>query len=261
MQRRPVVSALVALLTQAPDAALAVPAVPIWVGRFTPVATNTSSAAPLPWRVVQLNAKVPPTQFQIRTWDGVTAIEANARASMALLARPLELDLSATPVLCWRWRVERVLQLADLTTKNGDDYAARVYVAFHIDPSALSLSTRASLGVARAIYGPMVPDGALNYVWDNHHAVGTRAPNAYTSRTLMVVQRSGATQLGQWVGERVNVLADATQAFGTDKLQATLLAVAADTDNTGEQAHSGFADLHFVGANQACRFEPAGATP
>lgn len=261
MQGRPVVSALVALLTQAPGAALATPAAPIWVGRFAPVAATGSSAAPLPWRVVQLDAKVAPTQYQIRTWDGVTAIEANARASMALLARPLQLDLSATPVLCWRWRVERVLQLADLSTKNGDDYAARVYVAFRIDPSAMSFGTRASLGIARAAFGPMVPDGALNYVWDNHHPVGTRAPNAYTARTVMVVQRSGATQLGQWVSERVNVLADAVQAFGTDKLQANLLAVAADTDNTREQAHSGFADLHFVGASQACRFETTAATP
>jgi hypothetical protein len=31
------------------------------------------------------------------------------------------------------------------------------------------------------------------------------------------------------------------------------VAVAADTDNTGETALSGFADLHFVAADEACR--------
>lgn len=54
--------------------------------------------------------------------------------------------------------------------------------------------------------------------------------------------------------EKRDVLSDATLAFGTDRVQATLLAIAADTDNTGEQAHSGFADLHFVARDAQCDF-------
>jgi hypothetical protein len=34
------------------------------------------------------------------------------------------------------------------------------------------------------------------------------------------------------------------------------LAVASDTDNTGETARAGFADLHFVGAEEPCEFKP-----
>lgn len=215
---------------------------------------ETPSPVPTPWRVVQLNPRVAPTQYQSRLWDGVAAIEARADASMALLARPLELDLSATPVLCWRWRVERVVQGADITTKQGDDYAARVYVAFSVASEAMNLATRGKLALGRALYGDQVPDAALNYVWDNRSPVGTRRANAYTDRTQMIVQRSGTELAGQWVVERVNVLADAVKAFGTDRLRAVLLAVAADTDNTGERAHSGFADLHFVSAQAPCEF-------
>jgi hypothetical protein len=51
------------------------------------------------------------------------------------------------------------------------------------------------------------------------------------------------------------VLADAQRAFGEIDLSASLLAVATDTDNTGEKARAGFADLHFVGANEACAFD------
>jgi hypothetical protein len=36
-----------------------------------------------------------------------------------------------------------------------------------------------------------------------------------------------------------------------------LLAVTADTDNTGEQAHAGFADVHFVARAAPCGFGPA----
>ena len=56
------------------------------------------------------------------------------------------------------------------------------------------------------------------------------------------------------MNERANVLADVRQAFGTDPIQATLLAVASDTDNTGETAEAGFADLHFVAADAPCGF-------
>lgn len=55
------------------------------------------------------------------------------------------------------------------------------------------------------------------------------------------------------------MLADATQAFGALPFQARQLAAASDTDNTGEQARAGFAELHFVGADEPCQF--SGANP
>lgn len=221
---------------------------PVPVGVFG----AASGAPPAPWRVIQLDAKVPATQYQVRVWDGVAAVEARANASMALLARPLEVDLQKTPVLCWRWRVDAALKTADMATKAGDDYAARVYVALRLPADKLGVGLRAKLALARAIYGDQVPDAAINYVWDNRQPIGTRRANAYTDRAQMVVQRSGDAQAGPWVNERVNVLEDARRAFGTDELRAHLLAVASDTDNTGEQARAGFADLHFVERDAAC---------
>ena len=218
------------------------------VGMFQP----GSGAVPAPWTVIQLDKKVAPTRYRLDVWDGVPAIRAEANASMALMARPVNVDLQATPVLCWRWRIGGVVKSADIATKQGDDYAARVYVAFGLPESALSFGTRAKLGLARAIFGDNVPDAAVNYVWDNTHPVGTRAPNAYTDRAQMVVLQSGNQQAGQWVNERANVLNDVRQAFGTSQARVTLLAVASDTDNTGETAEAGFADLHFVAPDAPC---------
>ncbi|WP_050416028.1 DUF3047 domain-containing protein [Azoarcus sp. CIB] len=222
---------------------------PVWVGRFG----SDSDALPEPWRVVRLNNSVPATRYRLVYWDGINAIEAHADRSMALLARPVDVDLRRTPTLCWHWRVEGIVTSADMTTKRGDDYAARVYVAFRLPPDELSLATRAKLSLARSLYGSDVPDAAISYVWDNRHPVGTRRPNAYTERTLMVVQRTGDRHVRTWVPERVNVLKDAREAFGTDRVELELLAIAADTDNTGEQVRSGFADIHFVGENENCR--------
>ncbi|WP_341907558.1 DUF3047 domain-containing protein [Polaromonas sp. YR568] len=230
-------------------------ATPVRVGDFA----ASGEAVPAPWKVVQIDDRVPATRYRTFQWDGRAAVEATANASMALLARPLTVDLQATPVLCWLWRVDGVVQQADLTRKAGDDYAARVYVTFTVPPESLDLGLRMKLALGRSLYGALAPDAAVNYVWDNRQPVGTRAFNAYTDRAAMVVRRSGKEQVGRWVSERANVLADATQAFGALPFKASLLAVASDTDNTKEQARAGFAELHFVGADEPCQF--AGQPP
>lgn len=210
-----------------------------------------------PWREVRLGERIAPNRFRLRSWDGAAALEVVSQRSMSLMARPLEVDLQRLPVLCWRWRVEAVLKTADLTRRSGDDYAARVYVSLRIPEVHQGLALRAQLRLARAIWGAEVPDAALNYVWDNRHPVGTERPNAYTDRTVMIVQRSGSADVGGWVAERRDVRGDAARLFGPWALPAQL-ALAADTDDTGEAATAGFADLHFVAADAPCRFGAAG---
>ena len=223
---------------------------PIVVGSF-PAVTGAVSE---PWRIIQFDTKIPPTTYQTRVWDGVPAVEATADSSMALLARGVEVDLETTPILCWRWRVDDVVKSADMNTKAGDDYAARVYVAFKLPKDKLDFALRFKLQFARNLYGEHVPDAALNYVWDNTNPVGHRQFNAYTDRTQMIVQRSGIAHAGVWVSERVDVLSDVTKAYGSEQAKMSLVALASDTDNTKSKAHAGFADLHFVSRDTPCVF-------
>ncbi|MDO9023454.1 DUF3047 domain-containing protein [Zwartia sp.] len=209
---------------------------------------------PAPWRIIQFDQSIAPTLYQTREWGGVSAVQAQAAGSMALLARPVEVDLNVTPILCWRWRVEGIVNTADMNTKAGDDYAARVYVAFKLPADQIDFGLRLKLALARGIYGDHVPDAALNYVWDNKNPIGHKQFNAYTDRTQMIVQRSGAQHLGSWMNERVDILSDVTLAYGSPLAKINLLAVASDTDNTKESVQAGFADLHFVGRDQPCVF-------
>jgi len=220
----------------------------LWVGRFN----ANETAIPSPWHVERIDQRVPATQYGLRAWDGVDAIEAHASKSMALLARPLEIDLRKTPFLCWQWRIDAPLVSADMTHKSGDDYAARVYLTFDIPTDQLPLATRAKLALARSIYGNRVPDAALNYIWDNRHPVGTLQNNVYTDRARMLVLRTGAASAGHWVRERRNALQDFQRAFGPLENQLRALVLASDTDNTGEEAHAGFADLRFVSTEAEC---------
>ena len=221
------------------------------VGKFS----SLKPEIPAPWQLIRLENHVPATTYRVTLWDGVDAVEARADHSMALLGRAVDVDLNSTPILCWRWRIDGVVRTADMTRRRGDDYAARIYIAFDLPPSTLTLADKASLTLARAFYGGRVPDGAINYVWDNRHIVGTRMTNAYTDRVQMIVQRSGNDEAGFWVTERVNIYQDVKRSFGTSDARLKLLAVASDSDNTGETVRAGFADLHFVRATEACQFE------
>lgn len=222
----------------------------ISLGRFD----GDPLSLPIGWQIIQLEKHVAPTQYRSVYWDGVHAIESQANRSMALLGRKVDVDLTTTPILCWRWRVEDVLKKADMKRRQGDDYAARVYLAFALPSEALSFTDKAALSVARALFGDRVPDAAINYVWDNRHPIDTRMPNAYTDRAQMIVRRTGSNEVGRWVTERVDVREDVIRAFGSDKAKPILLAIASDADNTGEKVRAGFADLHFVGKNDACNF-------
>lgn len=218
-----------------------------WIGKF-----SGSGAVPAPWRVVQINKKTKPTTYQLATVAGVDAVEARANDSMALLARPLSVDLAATPILCWRWLVDAPVARGDMTKKSGDDYAARLYVAFDMPDSAMTAGTRFKLGIARRLFGGNVPDAALNYVWDNRHPSGTRRKSAYTDRAELIVAETGTMRAGTWVTERVDVAADFAAAFGNRPGTPIQIAIASDTDNTRSIARAAFADLRFVTRLQSC---------
>lgn len=221
---------------------------PVWVGRF-----DAEGAPPKPWRIVQLDDDVAPTRYRVTTTAGVPSVEARSRDSMAILARPVSIDLAATPILCWRWYVDGPVAGADMRKKSGDDYAARVYVAFDMPNSALSAATRFKLGVARRLFGKDVPDAAITYVWDNRNPVGTRRKSAYTDRAQLIVAETGESRAGQWVSERADVAADFARAFEGKSGKPTQLAIATDTDNTNGTARAAFTDLHFVPRGTPCR--------
>ena len=163
-----------------------------------------------------------------------------------ILRYRVAIDPAVEGHLQWRWKTERVLDKADLRTKSGDDYAARLYVFFDRQPGQMSLGERLAFTLGRARYGEQLPSAALCYVWDNHQPVGTVRDNAYTGFVKMIVVTSGRAQQGGWVALQRDVAADYRRAFGSAPPPITGVAVAVDTDNTGESTVSYFGDIRFA---------------
>lgn len=185
------------------------------------------------------------TQFSLVEDEGRVALRADARASASGLIRELRVDPKTHPILAWRWKVMNLIAKSDLSTRQGDDFPARLYVTFELDLDRLPAGARLKLRMARLLYGPKLPLAALCYVWDTKAPVGTMAPNAYTDRVRMVVVESGPARLGRWVDYQRDVIADYRKAFGADPSAVNGVVFSSDTDNTGESAVALFGDTEF----------------
>jgi hypothetical protein len=223
---------------------------PAWAAPKSPQpaafsAQRPGESLPAGWSLIPAPHADRATGFDLVRDGDAVVLRASSEAAAASLTYKLRVEPAKTPWLAWRWKVSRVLDRADLATRAGDDYSARVYVFFDYDLSRLSFTDRARIVLARTLYGADLPAATLCYVWDNRYPVGTRTWSAYTDRVRMIVLESGPARVGRWVTETRNVAADFREAFGEEPPPVNGVAVAADTDNTGETVVSYFGDFEF----------------
>jgi hypothetical protein len=186
------------------------------------------------------------SEFKLVRDGEQTVLQVRSDNSFGTVAYDLAVEPAQAPILSWRWKIDRVVDKADMHTKEGEDFAARVYVSFDYPVDALPRGTRTKLRIARAIYGD-VPAAAICYVWDNRHATGESLWSPHFDYVRIVVLQSGNARAGQWVEERRDVDADFRAAFGerwpkpTPKIAAVV--AGSDTDQTDESATAWFGDF------------------
>ena len=165
------------------------------------------------------------TRYEIRhdPDGGGRVLAARSAGAASALYHEREIDLVATPLLSWRWRVESPLPIADEQVKGGDDFAARVYAV----SEGFGL-----LGL------PLV----VTYVWANA-PVGSAWPNPFTARAVMVVVDSGPG--GVWRHHERNVRKDFRLYHGKDVKRLDGIAIMTDTDNSGTEGRAWYGDLSF----------------
>lgn len=187
----------------------------------------------LPWTITYLPSVKRRTRFRLVEDAGqrVLQVETSASAGTLVLAVPPELRRAS--VLRWRWKIDAHNPATDPRKKSGDDYPLRLYVMFDYDPGKLGMLDRMKLKLARRMYGEHLPAAALCYVWDPKLERDSMIPNAYTDRVRMVIVRSGAADLAQWVDEKRDLRRDFQLAFNEEAPDIQGIAIAGDGDNTG----------------------------
>ena len=165
----------------------------------------------------------------IKDGEGATVLEAVSKAAASGLVLERKIDLTKTPVLIWRWRIERPVDPPDELSKEGDDFAVRVYF---LAPGAGWLS---------------FPDSVV-YVWASRQPEGSAWPNPYTKKAHMVAVDSGAKHAGQWRTHRRNMREDFRRYFGRDITEITHIAIMTDTDNSKLSARGWYGDIRVAPA-------------
>ena len=150
-------------------------------------------------------------------------LKAESRQAASGLFKEVNLDPRKHQVLRWSWKIEGTIPNGNERTKEGDDYAARVYLVF---PRTLFWKTK-----------------AINYIWANTLPKGEALPNAYTANAMMVAVESGNDKTGTWVTEERNVYEDYRKLFGEDPPEIGAVALMTDTDNTGGAAVAYYGDI------------------
>ena len=205
---------------------------------------DPSNNLPHEWKVLTFPKVRRHTTYKVVEGEaGKFLVKAESEASASALIREIQFDPKAYPILRWRWKVENVIQKGDETKKEGDDYAARVYVNFRYNPDEATAWERLKYGSIRGIYGSYPPKAALNYIWANKLPRGRSADNAYTDRAKMVAVESGSERIGTWVEEERNIYQDYVSLFGEEPPQVIGIAVMTDTDDTQENAVAYYADI------------------
>jgi hypothetical protein len=213
------------------------------VGKFSAAAAG--GALPDGWTPLTF-PKVPKHTAYILVKDGgAVVVKAASNASASGLTKAVRIDPRDYPIVRWRWKVENLLKTADVATKEGDDYPARLYITFEYDPDKVSFGKMARYKAGRLIFGD-IPIAAINYVWDAKAPQGLFIDNAYTDFAKMIVVRSGSQGVGTWIKEERNVYEDYRKAFGGEPPMINGVAIMTDTDNTKESAVAFFGDIVFV---------------
>ena len=160
--------------------------------------------------------------------DGNHYLKAESDRSSSAKGVHLTFDPRRCSHVSWRWKISNTVAAGDLTRKEGDDAAAKLYVVF----------------TGPSFWNPL-DKRILVYLWDHRAPVGAIYPNAWLpTKERMVIVESGTAKVGQWVNEQVHLANDFMQAFpGEEPGEVEAVAFLADTDNTRSRVTAGFDDL------------------
>jgi len=208
--------------------------------------TRASESLPDGWQSLTFSRIKRHTDYSLVEEGDTVVVKAVSNQSASGLTQAISIDPTEYRVIQWRWKVNNVLQKGDVTSKDGDDYPARVYITFAFDPEKAGYLERLKHEAARFIQGQDVPFRAISYIWGSNSPAGTMIANSYTDRAMMFVVQGGDEKVKQWITERRNVYEDYKKAFGEEPTMISGVAIMTDTDNTRESAVAWYGDIVFM---------------
>jgi len=214
------------------------------VGRFS--LADIAKTIPPGWAPLTFSKIDRHTDYKLVKADEKVVVKAVSNQSASGLTRAVSISPVQYPLIQWQWKVDNILQKGDVSSKDGDDYPARIYITFAFDAQRAGLFAKLRHQAAKAVFGQDIPYRAISYIWASNSPAGSMITNAYSEQVMMFAIEGGAEKAGQWITEKRNIYKDYKQAFGDEPTMITGVAIMTDTDNTRESAIAWYGDILFI---------------
>ena len=205
--------------------------------------SQETKALPKSWNPLTFSSIEEYTSYTLVDDENTKVVKAQSNESASGLTKKISFNPKEYPYLSWRWKVNKSISGTDVTSKSGDDYAARVYVIFKYNFEDLSEDEQSRVSWYKFFNGKLPPLATLNYIWANKMAVGNIVSSPYTDRVKMVILKNKESSLQEWHVEERNIYEDYKKAFGEEPKDVISIAIMTDTDNTGAMAETYFGDI------------------
>ena len=194
------------------------PLAPIHIGRFS---DNSLDG----WQEKEFDNQ---TSYQLVKQGNQIVLQAEADSSASGLFKEVLVDLTTHPYLNWQWKIEKRHPPLAERTRNGDDYAARIYIV--AKGGLLFWNTK-----------------LVNYVWSSTEKKGAIWPSAVAGKNAMLLAvRSSEDKIETWYKEKRNVYEDFKKIFGKEIKQIHAVAIMTDSDNSKGSVRASYGDISFT---------------
>jgi DUF3047 family protein len=222
LSRRQVLTAAAAVLAGAgPARAAAERVVEDWTA-----APPGHHGIPPGWRAYETPGGHPKYDFDVVEDRGRRALRLRSHDDHSTIAHELQVDLAATPILTWWWKVVSFPAGADLRARATSDATGHLFVIWPRFPE-------------------MLRSRLIGYVWEPQAPADSIFTSQKTGTVTYVVLRSGKEGVGAWVEERRDVAADYKRVYGAEAPNPPALALSIDTNDTRAAAESLFGAIVF----------------
>jgi Protein of unknown function (DUF3047) len=222
MRRQLLVAAFVLTLGSFASAAKAV------IEDWAPQAPG-SRGIPAGWTPYTTLGGRPQYDFVITENEGRRALRVASHDEHSTIAKELHVDLEATPILEWSWKIVEVPAGADVRNRGTSDLTSHLVIVWPRFPEAL----RSRL---------------IAYAWGSVEPAGSIERSRKTNTVTFFILRSGSENLGRWLTERRNVVDDYRRVYGERPAESPkVIAISIDTNDTHSTAAALIGPIIFTG--------------
>ncbi len=188
-----------------------------------------ATGVPSGWNTYATIGGRPAYDFSVAEEDGRRALHLKSHHDHSTITKEIRVDLRATPILEWTWKIVELPAGADIRKKETSDLTGHILLAWPRFPALLR--TR-----------------LIGYAWDTTAPAQTLNTSRKTGAVTFLVVRSGPRDLNRWLTERRNVYEDYRTVFGEDGENPQAVVLSIDTNDTHSRAEAFIGRIIFTSA-------------